>query len=346
LNQTSCAAHAWLVGLPACGRHAKWGVPFGIPLCTQETAYVPAFLRSQAAAYVLLPLSASCWAGNHIFARAVGGYAPAASLSLARWLIVILVLGLVATPRVFRDRRALKEHLGVLAFLGIVGGGIFGTLQYVILQYTTALNMGVVGSVAPAFIVAASWLLFRERLGPLQLFGVLVSLMGVLAIVSQLQPERLTGLTFNGGDLMIIANMGLWAVYSSCLKLRPDIHPMSFLMALAVFAALVNVPFAAWEYASGRQLQWDALTSSAVLYAAFVSTLLAYIAWNRGIELIGAPRASAFLHTTPIFSALLATTILGESLRLFHVVGFLLILGGVSLASRPGRARSAARVAT
>ena len=78
-----------------------------------------------------------------------------------------------------------------------------------------------------------------------------------------------------------------------------------------------------------------------MLYAALFTSLLAFMAWNRGIDLIGAPRASAFLHTIPLFSALLATSLLGEKLMPFHIVGFVLILAGVSLAARPTRERPA-----
>jgi len=207
--------------------------------------------------------------------------------------------------------------------------------EVVALQYTTALNMGVVGSVSPAFIVAASFLLFGDRMGPSQLLGVAISLAGVLAIVSQLDPERLLSLSFNGGDLIIIVNMVFWAVYCACLRLRPAVHPMSFLFAIAFVAALGNVPFAALEYAADFKLLPDLLTVSAVLYAALFTSLLAYVAWNRGIDLIGAPRASAFLHTIPLFSAVLATSLLGERLEAYHLVGFVLILSGVTLAARP-----------
>jgi drug/metabolite transporter (DMT)-like permease len=131
--------------------------------------------------------------------------------------------------------------------------------------------------------------------------------------------------------------MVLWSIYSACLRLRPEVHPLSFLFALAVIAGLANIPFAAWEYAVGYRLQGDEMTLGAILYAVVFTTLLAYISWNRGIELIGAPRASAFLHTIPLFSAALATSILGESLRLYHVAGFALILAGVTLAARQAR---------
>lgn len=295
---------------------------------------MPPFLRSQTAAFLLLPLAALCWAGNHVIARAVSGHVPPASMAVVRWIIVALVVLPFAWAHLRADRPRLNARPWLMVLFGITGGGAFGTLQFVALHYTTALNMGVVGSVAPAFIVAASWLLFRERLSPLQLAGVLVSLSGVLAIVSQLDLARLAGLSFNGGDLIIIANMTLWAVYASCLRARPVVHAASFMLAIAVISALGNLPFAAAEFAFGYRLQPTWMTATATLYAAFITTILAYVAWNAAVDIVGAPRASAFLHTIPLFSGLLATTLLGESIEAYHVLGFALILGGVTLAAR------------
>lgn len=303
---------------------------------------MPRFPRSHAAAYILLPLAAACWAGNHVIARAAGGHVPPASLAVVRWIVVALVVLPFALANLRTDWPRLKSNRRTMLLLAITGGGAFGTLQFVALHFTTALNMGVVGSVAPAFIVAASWLLFRDRLSPLQLLGVLVSLSGVVAIVSRLDPARLASLRFNGGDLIIIANMVLWALYSACLRLRPNIHPMTFMLAIAVVAGLGNVPFAVLEHAFGYRLQPTALTAATLLYAVFITTLLAYVAWNRGIDIVGAPRASAFLHTIPLFSAVLATTILGETVEPYHVIGFILILAGVTLAARPSAKQRAA----
>jgi drug/metabolite transporter (DMT)-like permease len=285
---------------------------------------------------VLLPLASACWAGNHVIARAAGGHVPPASLAVVRWVLVALLVLPFALAHARADWPRLRRHWRLMLLFAVTGGGLFGTLQFVALHFTTALNMGVVGSVAPAFIVAASWLLFRDRLSPIQLTGVTISLCGVLVIVSQLDPARLAGFSFNGGDLIIIANMVLWAVYSACLRLRPDIHPMTFMLAMAVIAGLGNVPFAALEYSFDYRLQTTWLTLLTILYAVLATTLLAYFAWNRGVDIVGAPRASAFLHTAPVFSVILATTILGETVELYHLLGFGLILGGVSLAARRG----------
>ena len=137
--------------------------------------------------------------------------------------------------------------------------------------------------------------------------------------------------------------MVLWAVYSACLRLRPNIQPMTFMLAMAVIAGLGNLPFAMLEYSFNYRLQATELTLLTLLYSAFITTLLAYVAWNRGVDIVGAPRASAFLHTIPLFSAMLATTILGERIEVFHILGFGLILAGVSLAARPS-ARQKAQV--
>lgn len=298
---------------------------------------MPAFPRSPAAAFLLLPLAALCWAGNHVIARAAGGHVPPASMAVIRWIVVALAVLPFALPHLRADWPKLRSKPGLTVLFAVTGGGAFGTLQFVALHFTTALNMGVVGSVAPAFIVAASWLLFRERLAPLQLLGVLVSLSGVLAIVSRLDLGRLAQFSFNGGDLIIIANMMLWAVYAACLRIRPSVHATTFLLAMAALSAFGNLPFAAGEFAFGYRLQPTWLTATTVLYATFVTTILAYVAWNHAVDIVGASRASAFLHTIPVFSALLATTFLGETIQPFHVLGFALILAGVTLVARPSQ---------
>jgi drug/metabolite transporter (DMT)-like permease len=256
---------------------------------------------------------------------------------VVRWIIVALVVLPFALPHLRSDWPKLGRKPSLMILFAITGGGAFGTLQFVALHFTSALNMGVVGSVAPAFIVAASWILFRERLSPLQLLGVLASLSGVLAIVSRLDVARLAGFSFNGGDLIIIANMALWAVYAACLRARPSVHAATFMLSMAIISGLGNLPFAAGEYAFGYRLQPTWLTASTVLYATFITTILAYVAWNRGVDIVGAPRASAFLHTIPLFSALLATTLLGETIEPYHILGFALILGGVTLVARPSQ---------
>ena len=295
---------------------------------------VAASRGSQIVAALLLALAALSWSGNHIIARYVGDKVPSWSLNFTRWIVVALLLGIFAGRSLRADWPLIKRHWLVLTFLGAIGGGIFGALQYVGLRYTTALNMGVMNSVAPALIALASFLIFRDRIGWLQALGILISLSGVVAIVTKLNPDVFYTLAFNGGDLILVLNMSLWAIYSACLRLRPNIAPTSFLFTLAASAAVVTMPFAAIEYAGGARLDINEITAGAIAYAALISSLLAYLCWGRGVDTLGVARAGSFLHLVPLFGALLATSLLGETLGLHHLVGFALILAGVTLAVR------------
>jgi drug/metabolite transporter (DMT)-like permease len=289
-------------------------------------------------AYLLLAIPPLCWAGNHVVGRAVVDHVPPGSLSALRWLFAALMLLPFALPHVRRDWPALWAKRGVVVFLSLVGAGIFSTMQFVVARWSPALNMSVLNSVAPVMILIASRILFGDKLRGLQLLGVTISFGGLMAIATQGELTRLQSLSFEKGDLAVIANMSLWAIYCACLRLRPNVHWMSFTFVLIVISFAVNVPYALWEHASGQPLLATRLTVVAVLYSAACTSVLAYACWNKGVELIGAPRASAFLHLIPLYGAVLATLILGESLHGFHVAGFLLILSGVWLAARPQKA--------
>lgn len=285
--------------------------------------------------YLLLVIPAACWAGNHVLGRAIVGHVPPGGLSMLRWALAAVVLLPFAWPHLQRDWRLMAAKPVTMIFLSLTGAGIFSTMQFVAAQWAPALNMSVLNSVAPVMIVIASRLLFGDRLRWLQLAGVAISTSGLLTIATQGDLARLQSLAFEKGDLVILANMGLWATYCACLRLRPNVHWLSFTCVLAAISSLANVPFAMLEHAWGQPLRATGITVLAVAYTAIATSVLAYASWNRGVEMIGAPRAGAFLHLIPIFGAILANTLLGERLMAFHVVGFLLILAGVYLVARP-----------
>jgi drug/metabolite transporter (DMT)-like permease len=285
-------------------------------------------------AYLLLALTALLWSGNHVIGRAIAGHAPPLGISTARWLFGAIVLWPIARPHLRRDWPQIKRHWRAILFLGASGGALFSALQYVGLQYTTALNVSVMNSLGPVFIAAAGALMFGDRLAPRQRLGIATSLVGVLAIVTRGDPQVFARLTFNWGDLLILFNMGIWGVYVASLRLRPPIHALSFIYLLAVISSLGTLPFFAWEHFSGVTFHATWLTAFAVAYVAIFPGLVGYATWNRGVELIGANRAAAFLHLIPLFSAVLASTFLGEQLMAYHVAGFGLILAGVHLTAR------------
>ncbi len=285
-------------------------------------------------AQLFLTISALSWAGNHVVARAIAGTVPPASVNLLRWLLVTILVGLLAGKTIRRDWPLLRRHWFLLTALGVSGGGLFGTLQYVGLQYTSIVNMGVLNSVAPGLIVLASFLAFRDPIRPVQMLGIAVSLTGVLAMVSKLDPAALANLEFNRGDVIIFANMAVFALYSACLRLRPPVALSSFLFAISIPAAMINLPWAVYEHLSGFTFIPSPMSLGAVAYAGLLTSIVAYLCWSRGVEALGPGRASVFLHTIPVFNTLFGTFLLGETLQPYHAAGFVLILAGVWLTTR------------
>jgi drug/metabolite transporter (DMT)-like permease len=283
---------------------------------------------------LLLAVPTFLWAGSHVLGRAVAGEVPPAGLAVCRWLIATAVLFVLARPHLGRDRELLRGHLGTITFLALTGAGVFGTLQFLALQYTKAINVAVINSVAPAFILIASFAIFRDRIGRIQVLGIVISFLGVLVIVTRGHPETIMALAFNGGDVLVVFNMALWAIYSACLRLRPGVHPLSFMLAISIISGLANLPAAVAEHALGMPLPWTWTTAVTAIYFGIGTSVIAYLAWTRGVELVGAPRASAYLHLVPVFGVMLSWLFLGEVLAAYHVAGFVLILAGVTLAAR------------
>lgn len=289
-------------------------------------------------AYMMLATAPLCWAGNHVLGRYIAGKVPPGGLSTLRWLLAAVILAPFALPHLRQDWPALKAKPWSMLLLAMTGGGLFATLQFFAANWTTALNMSLLNSVAPIMILIASRVLFGDRLRWSQLVGVCISFSGLVSIATQGQPSRLLALAFETGDLFVLFNMMLWATYCAGLRLRPDVHWLSFTFVLAVLSSLNNVPIAIYEIGHGHPLEPTGMTLLAIVYSAVFTSVVAYATWNRGVELIGAQRSSAFLHLIPLYGAALATTLLGESIYGFHIAGGALILSGVWLAARPAPA--------
>lgn len=291
-------------------------------------------LRGLADPYLLLATASLFWSGNHIVGRAIGGHVPPLAISTIRWAIPAVVLWIFAHKQIRADWPTIRVHWKIMLWLGATGGALFTALQYVGLQYTSALNVSVLNSLVPVLIVATAAALFRDRVSPRQMAGIAISSAGVMVIIAHGEIETLRALGFNWGDLIIVFNMTVFSIYAVYLRLRPQIHGLSFMFMLAVISAAGTLPFFVWESLSGNVLHFDLTTVAAIAYVATFPSVIAFAAWNRGVELIGANRAGPFVHLVPVYTAVLAGALLGEHLYTFHVVGFALIIAGVWLASQ------------
>ena len=282
---------------------------------------------------LLLAAASLFWAGNAIVGRAFHAEIPPVSLAFWRWTGAFLVTLPFAREPLGNDWPTLLRHWRSLLILSLTGIALFNTLFYRGLDQTTAINGVLLQSTMPLMILLASALIYRERPSLTQTIAILISLLGVLVIAVHGSLARLGALSLNPGDVWVLAAVASYALYSSLLRSRPPVHPMSFLAASFALGALMLLPLYVAEICSGAVTRITPGTLASFVYVALMPSCIAYLCFNRGVELIGSARGGQYVHLVPVFGVLLAVLLLGERLYLFHLFGAVLIAVGLALAS-------------
>ncbi len=287
--------------------------------------------------YLLLSFTALFWAGNAIVGRLAAGHIPPVTLSFLRWGLAFLTILPFARPHLKHDWPLIRSHLGLMVVLSITGISAFNTLQYWALEHTQALNTLLLQSALPLFVAVWSLILLGVRLTLAQASGVVLSLAGVLTILLHGDLTALAGIAFNKGDIIFIVALVIFGFYSVLSLKRPAIHGLSFVAFTFGCGSACLIPLWIFELWSRPAMALDGPNLLTLFYVAIFPSTLAYLCFNRGVQLIGANRAAPFFHVVPVFGAVMAIAFLGERLQPFHVIGFALVLIGVYVAARKPR---------
>jgi len=291
--------------------------------------------------YALLSLCMLFWSGNWVIARALRDSIPPVALAFWRWTVVALVLAPFAVPKLIGKGAILRSSWLLLLALAICGGAFYHVAVYYGLRHTETINAVLLNAASPLTIVIAAWLVDGDRITARQIWGTVLSLLGLLIVLSRGDPAQLLALRFSIGDLAILAVMPLWAIYTVLLRRRPmEIDNFTLIFLLGVFGTAALAPAYAFEsfYIQAPPLAWSTL--GAALYTGCFASAAAYWCWNRGAELIGPNRAGFTTYLMPAFTTALAVLLLGEEVHAFHLVGIAAILFGVWLSTTSQRARS------
>jgi len=289
------------------------------------------------AALLLIP--PLMWAGNAVVGRMVNGLVPPITLNFLRWAVAFVLL-LPLTHALLRRDGPLWPNWRRYGLLGLLGVGCYNGLQYLALKTSTPINVTLVASSVPIFMLGIGRLFFQQRIKPWQVVGALLSISGVVLVLARGQWATLMSLRLVPGDVYILLATMVWAWYSWELT-RPvdpaDIRGQwaSFLMAQMVFGLGWSGLFAAGEWAmTDAHIVWGGPLAAALLFVAIGPAILAYRSWGIGVQRVGPAVASFFANLTPLFAALMSAAFLGESPQLFHLVAFALIVGGIVVSSR------------
>ncbi len=284
-------------------------------------------------AWALLVAANFLWAGNIVLARGLAGQVPPIALAYWRWTGAFVLAVGFAWPRLRADAPVMLRHWKIMLLLSATGIASYNTMSYIGLTSTTALNVLLLQSATPLLIIIWAFLLFQEIPTVRQVAGVLVSLAGVAAIAGQGSLAALAHLQLNRGDLWVLAALMIYAFYCATLRERPLVHPLSFLVAAMGIGSFMMLPFMVWEYAAGARIHGSAFSYLAIAYTAVLPSFVAYLFFNRGIELMGSGPAGQSLHLMPFFGSVLAVLFLREQFQAYQVVGIAMIAAGILLAS-------------
>ncbi len=297
----------------------------------------PRFISSHNLALMILVITPALLCSNLIVARAVADIIPPFTLAFTRWLVAVLILLPFICSKLWRYRSVLSAEWKQLLLLGSLGMGICGAFPYLGAKTTTATNIGLIYALSPIFIILFARTWYAEHLNKRQLIGVLFALAGVVIIVAKGNLAVLISLSFNVGDLWILAASASWAFYSLWQSyLRSQLSLFLRFGAMSIGGVIALLPFTLIEVYQLLPLtinrEFVNIFVITIIFLALVSSILAYAAYAYIQKILGPSKASLVMYALPLYNAAMAWIFLDEKLQSFHFIGALLILPGLFLA--------------
>ncbi|MES2323647.1 MAG: DMT family transporter [Pseudomonadota bacterium] len=286
----------------------------------------------------LLTVPPILWAGNAIVGRLVRDAVPPMTLNLMRWTIALLIL-LPLGRALFRYRGELITNWRRYCLLGLLGIGLYNSLQYLALQSSTPINVTLVASGMPVWMMLVGSLFFGVKVGRKQVMGAVLSVLGVLLVLCRGQWDLLLAMRLVAGDVYMILATIAWSFYSWLLTGQKDLPALradwaAFLLAQVGYGVLWSGAFAAGEWSlGGASIDWSWGLVAAMLYVAIGPAIIAFRCWGAGVQRAGPSVGAFFVNLTPLFTALMSSLILREMPHAYHVIAFALIVGGIGLSA-------------
>tara|TARA_B100000989_G_C19513880_1_gene460578 strand:- start:981 stop:1880 length:900 start_codon:yes stop_codon:yes gene_type:complete len=287
-------------------------------------------------AYLLLILTTIFWSGNFIVGKAASIYQiPPFTLNFYRWFFAGLILLPFTYKEIIKKKKYIFDNIGLFIILGITSITIFNSVVYYSLYYTQVITGVLMISTIPVWIIFISSLLKIEKTNYYQIIGVILSLIGVISIITKIDIELIKNLDFNKGDVSMIIAMFSWAIFSILLKKQKhQISQISLLQVIIVCGLLFLIPIYIGEFFLGSALKLNKPFYLTLTYVVFFPGLLAFFFWIKGISIIGANRAGIFLHLMPIIGAIMAMVIFNEKFMYYHLLGAIFIIAGITLSNK------------
>ena len=285
--------------------------------------------------YILLFVQPIFMATNIIVARGGVEYVPPISLAFWRWLTVFIILFPFFFSEILNKRNQFSKEFWKLFFLGIMGCGVCGAFPFIAGMSTTMANMGIIYTSSPIFIIILSVMFFKDKINPSRIIGLLLCLIGVLAIICKGKIDLLLNFKFTSGDLWMVGAAIGWAIYSIyLLNWKSNFSLMARFTLIALFGAISLFPFYILEEIFYFNTVFNNNFFFWVLFAAISPGIIAFTLYTKVQKYVGASLAGFTLYIFSIYSAIYGIIIFNEELLNFHYFGAALVFFGVSLARK------------
>ena len=287
-------------------------------------------------AYIMLVCATLFWAGNFM----VGKYAflveiPPLTLVFYRWLLVWIILLPFTFKEIIKYKDTILNNLPLLFFLGFTSVGLFNSFTYLSLIHTQVINASLFNTAIPAIIILLCFLFKVEKTNKFQILGLIISVCGILAIITKLELDILLSLNFNKGDLIMIGGVLTWGIYSTLLKKKKFTLPLLTLVHIICTFGLISVlPQFLYEFSNGQIIKFDANLVYTLIFLALFPSIGSYYCWAGAVSIIGANKAGITLSLIPLFSSIMAIVIYNEVFQFYHLIGSILIILGLFLSNK------------
>ena len=287
-------------------------------------------------AYSLLVFATFCWSGNFI----VGKFAylfevPPLTLNFLRWVSVWLILIPFTFKEIYVNLDHIKKNWMIISFMGIITISTFNSVVYFALTHTQVINAVLVLAAIPAVTIIISSFMKVDKTNIFQLVGLLLSIAGISAIISNADLNKIFSLNFNKGDLWMLVCVLSWSLYSTLLKKHKFKFSQFSLIQLMVSVGIIFlIPQFFYEKSIGLEVNLNKAFFIILFYVVIFPALAAYYCWQKGVEIVGPNRATMFIQLMPLLSAVLAIIIFQEKFELYHFIGATFILSGIYLSNR------------
>ncbi|MDA7573987.1 DMT family transporter [Candidatus Pelagibacter sp.] len=276
------------------------------------------------------------WAGNFT----IGKFAfleniPPNTLAFLRWCLVWIILFPFTYNEILKLKENIKKNLSLFSILGITSVCIFTSFTYNALNYTQVINASLFNTAIPVTIILVCFLLKIEKTNIFQLSGLLISMLGILAIITRLDLNILLSLNFNKGDLFMIGAIIAWGIYSAYLRKQTfNVSLLALVHIICSFGLIFLLPMFILDVTQGKTIEMSSNLFYILIYISIFPSIGSYYCWAGAVSIIGANRAGIFLSLIPLFSTIFAILFFNEKFLFFHLIGSILIILGLFLSNK------------